>query len=161
MPSNTVVGFLSRPGRRYCFGIMEVDRNLALELSRQLLGLPEMKDKEALRVLVTERIDALNPIDHATFRMQLGRLYRETTSDEPLTPTFKVVGLVATLVFYAASTGILLHFIWTPGLSPLLKAALAFPALLLAVLTIGAITTNIRYVCSLFTSRPDFPVLRS
>jgi hypothetical protein len=138
-----------------------MDLVLALELSRRILGLPEMEDKEALRLLVTERIEALNPIDHATFRIQLGRLYKETTPDEPLAPTFKALGLVATLVFYASGTGILLHFIWKPGLSPLLKAALAFPALLLAVLTFGAIATNIRYLCSLFTGRPDFPVLRS
>jgi hypothetical protein len=140
---------------------MEVDLNLALELSRQLLGLPEMEDKEALRVLVTERTDALNSIDQATFRMQLGRLYKEATSDVPLTPTFKVIGLVATLIFYAAGTGILLHFIWKPDLSALWKAALAFPALLLGVLTIGAIATNVRYLCSLVSDRPDFPVLRS
>jgi hypothetical protein len=141
--------------------IMDVDVHLALELSRQILGLPEMEDKEALRVLVTARTEALNPIDHATFRMQLGRLYKEAISDVPLTPTFKPLGLVATLVFYAAGTGVLLHLTWKPGLSPLLKAALAFPALLLTVLTIGAIATNIRYLCSLFAGRSDFPVLRS
>jgi hypothetical protein len=140
---------------------MDVDHNLALELSRQILGLPEMEDKEALRALVTERTEALNRVDQATFRMQLGRLYKETTSDAPLMPTFKVLGLVTTLIFYAAGTGILLHFIWRPGLSPLFKAALSFPALLLAVLTIGAIATNVRYVCSLFTGRSEIPVLRS
>jgi hypothetical protein len=140
---------------------MGVDHNLALELSRQILGLPEMEDKEALRALVTERTEALNRVDQATFRVQLGRLYKETTSDAPLTPPFKVLGLVATLIFYAAGTGILLHFIWKPDLSPLFKAALSFPALLLAVLTIGAIATNVRYVCSLFIGRSEIPVLRS
>jgi hypothetical protein len=139
---------------------MDIDVVLALELSRQILGLPEMEDKEKLRALVTERTAALNPIDRATFRMQLGRMYDEATTDVPLTPGFRVIGHIGILLSFATVTAVLLYFVSRHNISPVFKTVLALPAILAALMTLGSVLSAVRHVRSRLTGSTDFPTLQ-
>lgn len=109
----------------------KVDPNVALELARQALGLPQTEDKEALRSVITFTIEAMNPLDRAAFRMKIGRLFSEATSDVKLTPGFHVIGCLFTALIPVCLSLLVSRLIAMPHLGLVLKVPLALADLVL------------------------------
>jgi hypothetical protein len=120
-------------------GIMDnVDPDAALEVARQALGFPQTEDKEALRLAINLRIDAMHPLDSIAFRLDVARLYPEHTSAEKMTPSFHVIGCLITVLIPLCLSVLVSRLIAVAHLRLLFTIPLVIADLILIFVFVGS-----------------------
>jgi hypothetical protein len=80
----------------------------------------------------------MNSLDHVAFRMEVGRLYREQTSDVKITPGFHLIGCLITALIPVCLSILVSRLIAMPHLSLMLRVPLAIADLVLVFVSFAS-----------------------